>query len=82
MAVLPSHQRAQHGQIGVFVAYASRLGHALLDRELYVPEEWANDRERCRSAGIPDDRDFADQPANWPSRCWPGPSRLGCQRHG
>ena len=42
MAVLPSHQRAQHGQIGVFVAYGSRLGHALLDRELYRPEEWAN----------------------------------------
>jgi SRSO17 transposase len=49
-------------QIGVFVAYASGLGHALLDRELYLPEEWTNDRERCRSAGIPDDRDVATKP--------------------
>jgi SRSO17 transposase len=44
------------------VAYASRLGHALLDRERYLPEEGTNARERCRSAGIPDDRDFATKP--------------------
>jgi SRSO17 transposase len=51
--------KVENCQIGVFVAYASGLGHALLDRELYLPEEWTNDRERCRQAGIPDDRDFA-----------------------
>jgi hypothetical protein len=34
--------------MGVFVAYASGLGHALLDHELYLPDEWPNDRERCR----------------------------------
>ena len=44
------------------LGYASRLGHALLDRELYLPEEWTNDRERCRQAGIPDDRGFATKP--------------------
>ena len=44
------------------MAYASGLGHVLLDRELYLPEEWTNDRERCRQAGIPDDRDFATKP--------------------
>ena len=54
--------KVENCQIGVFVAYASRLGHALLDRELYLPEEWTSDRERCRSAGIPDDRDFATKP--------------------
>jgi SRSO17 transposase len=54
--------KVENCQIGVFVAYASRLGHALLDRELYLPEEWTNDRERCRSAGIPDSRDFATKP--------------------
>jgi SRSO17 transposase len=54
--------KVENCQIGVFVAYASRLGHALLDRELYLPEEWTNDRERCRSAGIPDGRDFATKP--------------------
>jgi SRSO17 transposase len=54
--------KVENGQMGVCVADASRLGYALLDRELYRPEEWTNDRERCRSAGIPDDRDFATKP--------------------
>ena len=54
--------KVENCQIGVFVAYARGLGHALLDRELYLPEEWTNDRERCRQAGIPDDRDFATKP--------------------
>jgi SRSO17 transposase len=49
-------------QIGVFLGYASPLGHALVDRELYLPEEWTDDRERCRHAGIPADRHFATKP--------------------
>jgi SRSO17 transposase len=49
-------------QIGVFLSYASALGHALLDRELYVPKEWTDDRARCRQAGIPDERGFATKP--------------------
>ena len=49
-------------QIGVFLGSASRLGHALLDRELYLPEEWTDDRERCRQAGMPDERRFATTP--------------------
>ena len=39
-------------QVGVFVAYASRLGHTLLDRALYLPQLWAEDAARCRLAGI------------------------------
>jgi len=50
-------------QIGVFVAYASRHGQALLDRELYLPEGWTADPTRCRQAGIPEDRRFATKPA-------------------
>jgi SRSO17 transposase len=49
-------------QIGVFLSYASPLGHELLDRELYLPQEWTDDRERCRQAGIPEDRRFATKP--------------------
>ena len=49
-------------QIGVFLSYASPLGHALLDRELYLPQAWTDDRERCRQAGIPEDRRFATKP--------------------
>jgi SRSO17 transposase len=54
--------RIEHCQIGVFLAYASRQGHALLDRELSLPQEWMNDPERCQGAGIPADRLFATQP--------------------
>ena len=64
-------------QIGVFLSYASRLGHALLDRELYLPQAWTDDRERCRQAGIPEGRRFATK-RSWPSRCWPAPSQLAC----
>jgi SRSO17 transposase len=55
--------RIENSQIGVFLAYASRYGHTLCDRELYLPAGWADDRERCRRAGIPADRAFATKPA-------------------
>jgi SRSO17 transposase len=54
--------RTENCQIGVFVAYASSHGHALIDRELYLPQSWTEDRERCRAAGIPDDVAFATKP--------------------
>ncbi|MBH0247667.1 IS701 family transposase, partial [Streptomyces cavourensis] len=46
-------------QIGVFAAYATSRGRALVDRELYLPKAWTSDRERCRAAKIPDERQFA-----------------------
>ena len=49
-------------QIGVFLAYASARGQALLDRALYVPKEWTQDRERCTRAGIPAEQLFATKP--------------------
>jgi len=55
--------RIENCQIGVFLAYASRHGHAWLDRELYVPKEWTDDPGRCQQAGIPQDRRFATTPA-------------------
>ncbi|MFF0166367.1 IS701 family transposase [Streptomyces prasinus] len=51
--------RTENCQIGVFAAYASSRGRALVDRELYLPKSWTGDRDRCRAAKIPDDRDFA-----------------------
>jgi SRSO17 transposase len=41
---------------------ASPLGPALLDRERYRPTEWTDDPERCRQAGIPQDRHVATTP--------------------
>lgn len=55
--------RVENSQIGVFLAYASARGHALLDRELYVPQAWTQDRARCACAGIPAERQFATKPA-------------------
>jgi SRSO17 transposase len=54
--------RTENCQIGVFLAYASARGHALIDRELYLPRSWTEDRERCRAAGIPDEIEFATKP--------------------
>jgi SRSO17 transposase len=51
--------RTENCQIGVFLAYASARGHALIDRELYLPRSWADDRDRCAAAGIPDEAQFA-----------------------
>src|SRR5688572_1305224 len=54
--------KVENCQIGVFLGYASPLGQTLLDRELYLPKEWTDDRVRCRQAGIPKDRPFATKP--------------------
>jgi SRSO17 transposase len=54
--------KVENCQIGVFLGYASVLGQALLDRDLYLPAAWTQDRERCRQAGIPEDRGFATKP--------------------
>ena len=54
--------RIENCQIGVFLAYASGKGHALIDRELYLPKEWAEDRARCEAAGIPQEVTFATKP--------------------
>lgn len=40
-------------QVGVYLAYASSLGHALLDGELYLPKEWTDDPKRRQKAGVP-----------------------------
>src|SRR4051812_21521853 len=49
-------------QIGVFLAYATPTGRALIDRELYLPKAWVDDRERARAAGIGDEVGFATKP--------------------
>jgi SRSO17 transposase len=49
-------------QLGVFLAYATARGHALIDRELYLPASWTEDRDRCAAAGIPEETEFATKP--------------------
>ena len=54
--------RVENCQLGVFLAYVSPKGRALVDRELYLPKSWTDDRDRCREAGVPDDVQFATKP--------------------
>lgn len=54
--------RIENSQIGVFLVYASHHGTAFIDRQLYLPDSWTDDRERCRQAGIPDDEPFTTKP--------------------
>ena len=54
--------RIENCQIGVFLAYASGRGHALIDRELYLPQDWAEDGARRATAGIPRAVSFATKP--------------------
>lgn len=59
----PGVQRQWCGKAGktencitaVHLAYAQSDFHALLDGELFLPESWSNDRQRCREAGVPDE---------------------------
>ncbi len=54
-------------QIGVFAAYATRLGLALVDRALYLPKVGTSDHERCRAAMILGERACATK-RRWPAR--------------
>ena len=54
--------RIENCQVGVFLTYAGAKGRTLLDRELYLPQVWAQDRERRREAGVPEDAVFRTKP--------------------
>jgi SRSO17 transposase len=55
--------RIENAQVSVFLAYAAPRGHALIDRALYLPRSWTEDRDRCAAAGVPQDVAFATKPA-------------------
>src|SRR5579872_3589516 len=52
----------QNCQVGVFLSYVTDRGHSLIDRELYLPSEWAQDAERRQAAGIPPYVGFQTKP--------------------
>lgn len=54
--------RIENCQVGVFLSYATSQGRALIDRELYIPQDWFKDRLRCKEAGIPDTLEFKKKP--------------------
>jgi SRSO17 transposase len=68
-------------QLGVFLAYASPRGRAMIDRELYLPESWTEDPERCRAARVPEQVGFRTKPELAQlmlQRAW----TPGCRRRG
>jgi SRSO17 transposase len=54
--------RIENCQLGVFAAYVSGKGRAFVDRELYLPVTWTDDRARCAAAGVPRRVGFATKP--------------------
>ena len=77
--------RVENCQVAVFLSYASPAGHALIDRELYLPRSWIADPARCAAAGIPDDEGVRDQAGTGPAHDRPragcgDPGRLGHRR--
>lgn len=54
--------RIENSQIGVFLCYAGAGGSAFIDRELYIPRQWTDDRSRCEAAGIAQEVEFATKP--------------------
>jgi SRSO17 transposase len=51
--------RIENAQVAVYLAYATPAGSTLIDREVYLPKSWTDDRARCAAAGVPDDVEFA-----------------------
>jgi SRSO17 transposase len=54
--------RVENCQLGVFCAYVTGKGRALIDRELYLPKSWIADPGRCREAAVPAGAEFATKP--------------------
>jgi SRSO17 transposase len=55
--------RIENAQVAVYLVYASSSGHAVIDRELYLPRSWTDDPERLQAAGVPSEIGFATKPA-------------------
>ena len=55
--------RVENAQVAVYLTYAGQAGHAMIERELYLPKSWTIDPQRCAGAGIPADVEFATKPA-------------------
>jgi SRSO17 transposase len=55
--------RIENAQVAVYLVYAGPAGHAMIDRELYLPESWTGDPGRLDSAAVPTDIEFLTKPA-------------------
>ena len=66
VGVAPQHcgltGQTENCQVWPMLTYASDHGHAFIDRRLYLPGRWMDDRERCAQAGVPASVEFATKP--------------------
>lgn len=66
VGVAPQHGgltgQTENCQVMVMLTYASRHGHAFIDRALYLPQVWTADRQRCRAVGVAADVEFVTKP--------------------
>ncbi|QEL17380.1 IS701 family transposase [Limnoglobus roseus] len=73
--------RTDNCQIGVFLGYHAAKGHTLIDRRLFLPEEWAADRPRREKAGVPEGSSSGPS-RSWRWRWWPTRWRPSCRSSG
>ena len=73
--------RIENAQVAVYLAYASEAGHAMIDRELYVPQGWIDDPDRCRAQASPT-RSGSRPSRLWPPKCWLAPWTPACRPPG
>jgi SRSO17 transposase len=52
--------KVENCQVGVFLAYVSDRGQALVDRRLYLPQDWADDDARREQTHVPEDVSFQE----------------------
>lgn len=61
--------RIENCHMGVCLAYASSKGHTLIDQELYLLKEWAEDQARRNEVGVPQEC-TSQRSHSWTERCW------------
>jgi len=54
--------RVENAQVAVYLTYAGARGHAMIDRELYLPRSWTADPDRRAAARVPEEVEFATKP--------------------
>jgi SRSO17 transposase len=50
--------KVDNGIVTVHLGVCKGRYKTLIDAELFLPEDWANDRDRCQAAGIPEDLEY------------------------
>ena len=55
--------RVENAQVAVYLTLVTARGHTFVDRALYLPKVWAQDRQRRLAAGVPEEITFATKPA-------------------